>query len=218
MVPDGRVIRGMSLRRVASVVFALVAILPILLAVYLLTRADLLARTDTQIGLALAVAVAGVGFVVFRRTVDQVARLAQNLQAPAPRGAAAPPAAPVAAEAVAGLGEVTEISQVAGAFHHMLADLRGSTQRLEDLVFKLGALNEMVQLAAHVPRIQDLLALVLQTTMNAVHATIGSIMILDREAQVLRLSAARGISEEVMLQTEVRVGEGIAGRVLELGE
>jgi GAF domain-containing protein len=120
--------------------------------------------------------------------------------------------------AVPGLGEVTEIGQVRDAFYHMLEDLRTSTQRLEDLVFKLGTLNEMVELAARIPRIQDLLGLVLQSTMRAVRATVGSIMILDRDRTVLRLAASRGIPDDVGPAVEVKVGEGIAGKVVEMGE
>jgi signal transduction histidine kinase len=107
---------------------------------------------------------------------------------------------------------------VAGAFDQMLGDLQGATCRLEDMVFKLGSLDEMVQLAAHVPRIQDLLGLVLQTTMRAVHATIGSIMILDAEGKTLRLSASQGIPDDVAQHATVKIGEGIAGKVVELGE
>ena len=217
MTPQRPAARGISLRHAASIVFALVAILPILLSVYLLSRADLLKHAETQIGLVLAVTVAVLGFLVFRRTMDQVARLAQGLQAPGPDTA---PSAPFASQAgtVPGLGQVTEIGQVAGAFYTMLGDLRGATQRLEDLVFKLGSLNEMVELAARVPRIQDLLGLVLQSTMRAVHATIGSIMILDKASQTLRLSASRGIPDDVASHAEVKVGEGIAGKVVEFGE
>jgi signal transduction histidine kinase len=208
--------RTMSLREAASVVFALVALLPILLFVYLLSRHGMLYSTEAQIGLVAAVGVSVLGFVVFRRMVDQITQLAQGFLAP---GAAKQEALrrPRAAE-VPGLGEVTEIGQVRDAFYHMLDDLRGSTQRLEDLVFKLGTLNEMVELAARIPRIQDLLGLVLQSTMRAVRATVGSIMILDRDRTVLRLAASRGIPDDVVPAVEVKVGEGVAGKVVEMGE
>jgi GAF domain-containing protein len=208
---------GMSLREAASVVFGLVAVLPILLLVYLLSRAELLHRTDVQVGLTLAVVVSVLGFLVFRRMVAQIARLAEGLQAPATKG-------PETLETdgqlarVPGLGQVTEIGQVTGAFYQMLQDLRGATQRLEDLVFKLGTLNETVELAARIPRIQDLLGQVLQTTMRAVRASMGSIMILDKERKTLRLAASRGIPDEVAPETEVAIGEGIAGKVIERGE
>jgi signal transduction histidine kinase len=207
----------MSLREAASVVFALVALLPILLLVYLLSRHELMHSTEAQVGLLAAIGVSILGFVVFRRMMDQISALAQGFIAPTE-------AKPETlrrverASAVPGLGEVTEIGQVRDAFYHMLDDLRGSTQRLEDLVFKLGTLNEMVELAARIPRIQDLLGLVLQSTMRAVRATVGSIMILDRERTVLKLAASRGIPDEVIPAIEVKVGEGVAGKVVEMGE
>ena len=201
----------MSLREAASVVFGLAAVLPILLFVYLLAHANLLAHTDVQIGLLCALVVSVLGFVVFRRMVGQVARLADGLQAPAGTPV-------VAAASVPGLGQVTEISQVTGAFYQMLQDLRGATQRLEDLVFKLGTLNETVELAARIPRIQDLLGQVLQTTMRAVHATVGTIMILDPESQTLRLAASRGMPEDTASEAEVKMGDGVAGRVAQTGE
>jgi signal transduction histidine kinase len=209
--------RSMSLREAASVVFALSALLPILLFVYLLSRHDMLRSTEAQVGLLVAVGVSILGFVVFRRMMDQIALLAQGFLAPAE----AKPETIRRVERVAavpGLGEVTEIGQVRDAFYHMLADLRGATQRLEDLVFKLGTLNEMVELAARIPRIQDLLGLVLQSTMRAVRATVGSIMILDKDRTVLRLAASRGIPDEVVPAVEVKVGEGVAGKVVEMGE
>jgi signal transduction histidine kinase len=207
----------MSLREAASVVFALVALLPILLMVYLMSRHELMRSGEAQIGLVAAVAVSILGFLVFRRMMDQISALAQGFIAPT-EAKAETLRRVERASAVPGLGEVTEIGQVRDAFYHMLDDLRGSTQRLEDLVFKLGTLNEMVELAARIPRIQDLLGLVLQSTMRAVRATVGSIMILDRERTVLKLAASRGIPDDVIPQIEVKVGEGVAGKVVEMGE
>ena len=65
--------RTMSLREAASVVFALVALLPILLFVYLLSRHELLHNSEAQLGLLAAVAVSILGFMVFRKMVDQMA-------------------------------------------------------------------------------------------------------------------------------------------------
>jgi signal transduction protein with GAF and PtsI domain len=119
---------------------------------------------------------------------------------------------------VPGLGRVTEIGQIGDAFGRMLSDLRSSTERLEDLVFKLSTLNEVVELASRVPQLQDLLALVLERTMRTVRATIGSIMLLDHDRQVLRVVAARGLPDDVVGQAEVAVGEGVAGKVVQMGE
>jgi signal transduction histidine kinase len=212
-----RIARAMSLREAASVVFGLAALLPILLLVAVLSRYNVLRHTEAMVFVLLALVVSLLGFLVFRRMVDQVARLAQGLQAPAAAKATTVTAA-AGSMAVPGLGRVAEIGQVADAFHGMLDDLRGATQRLEDLVFKLGTLNEMVELAARIPRIQELLGLVLQTTMRAVRATVGSIMILDRDRRTLKLAASRGIPEAVAASAEIKVGDGIAGKVVEMGE
>ena len=106
--------RTMSLREAASVVFALVALLPILLLVYLLSRHELMHSTEAQVGLLAAIGVSVLGFVVFRRMMDQISALAQGFIAPTE-------AKPETlrrverASAVPGLGEVTEIGQIARA-------------------------------------------------------------------------------------------------------
>src|SRR5262249_33291022 len=93
-------------------------------------------------------------------------------------------------------------------------ELRASTERLQDLVFKLGTLNDLVEMAAKIPKVEDLLAHVLERTMRAVSASIGSIMLFDRERQVLRVAVGRGLDMEHAHSQ----GEGIAGKVGELGE
>src|SRR6266481_2007750 len=212
----GFVSRAMSLREAAAVIFVLVALLPLLLFVAFLSVSELITRTEAQFAAFMALVIACLGFVVFRRLVDQIARLAVNVSQPLTADQFSE--AQQAPKPVPGLGQVAESGQLAGAFHQMLEDLRASTQRLEDLVFKLGTLNELVEMSTHISRIQDLLSSVLQSTMRAVHANIGSIMLLDQERKTLRIAASRGLPDEVQAETEVRLGEGIAGKVAELGD
>jgi signal transduction histidine kinase/CheY-like chemotaxis protein len=75
-----------------------------------------------------------------------------------------------------------------------------------------------VELSARIPKIQDLLASVLQSTMRAVRANIGSIMLLNQERLTLRIAASRGLPEGLQDEAEIRVGEGIAGKVAQVGE
>jgi len=213
----GFVSRTMSLREAAAVIFVLVALLPLLLFVAFLSTSNLLSKTEAQFAAFMALIIACLGFLVFRRLVDQIARLAVKVQLPAAEadgtvGSAAEP------QRVPALGHISEIGQLAGAFQQMLEDLRSSTQRLEDLVFKLGTLNELVEMSTRIPQIPELLSSVLQSTMRAVHANIGSIMLLDQERQTLRIAASRGLSNEAPEKTEIRLGEGISGKVAELGD
>jgi signal transduction histidine kinase len=204
----------MRIKEAASIVFALVALLPLLLLASLLARANLLDRTEAQVGLALALLVAILGFVVFRRMLGQVTRLAQGLQG---LQAGGPRVMDLGQGGVPALGEVAEIGEVALAFHRMLDDLRGATQRLEDLVFKLGALNETVELAARIPKIHDLLTLVLQTTMRTIRANAGAVMLVDEDGRKLRLVVASG-GGEAATAPELPLGEGVEGRVAAFGE
>src|SRR5438132_1617419 len=208
--------KAMSLREAAAVIFVLVAVLPLMLFVAFLSVSDLITKTEAQFAAFMAVIIACLGFVVFRRLVDQIARLAIEVNLPILADEALPDATQPGR--VPALGQVAEIGQLAGAFHQMLEDLRASTQRLEDLVFKLGTLNEVVELSARIPKIQDLLASVLQSTMRAVRANIGSIMLLNQEKLTLRIAASRGLPEGLQDEAEIRVGEGIAGKVAQVGE
>jgi signal transduction histidine kinase len=218
-----------KLREAASTIFALTAILPLLVFVYFMWRFGLLESTEAQVGIFFALAIALLGYVLFRRLTQRVADLGRALgqavavpaTTPAEKKAAAPAATPAkgsATAAVPGLGQVNEIGEIAQAFGRMLVELRASTERLEDLVFKLGALNDMVEMAARIPRIEDLLSHVLERTMRAVSAGIGSIMLLDRERQTLRIAVGRGLPEAGRGPVEVKVGEGVAGKVVEMGE
>jgi signal transduction histidine kinase/CheY-like chemotaxis protein len=217
MKPSGFVSKAMSLREAAAVIFVLVALLPLLLFVAFLSVSNLISRTEAQFAAFMALIIACLGFVVFRRLVDQIARLAVSVKLPIDTDREVLDA-DAAAVRVPVLGQVAEIGQLAGAFHQMLEDLRTSTQRLEDLVFKLGTLNELVEMSTHIPKIQDLLASVLQSTMRAVHANIGSIMLVDQQRQTLRIAASRGLSDQVHDEAEVRLGEGVAGKVAQFGD
>ena len=198
-----------GLRRAAIIIFALVAVLPLLALLPLLHAGGLLGQARTQVALLLAGVLAVLGFVLLLRITDEISKLAAGV-IPAP--------AALSASVVPGLGHVTEIGQIGEAFTRLLEDLRGSTERLENLVFKLSTLNEVVELAARIPQLQDLLALVLERTMGTVRATIGSIMLLDHDRGVLRVAVARGLPEGVVGQAEVPVGEGVAGKVVQIGE
>ena len=213
--------RPWGLRRAADTIFALISLLPLVLFTFFMWHFGRLDETLAQVGVLLALLIALLGFVLFRQMVDRISERILDLNrvvegkmpetlAPSPEQAAIVP----------GLGRIAEIGDIAQAFSGMLRELRASTERLEDLVFKLGTLNDMVEMAARIPKIEDLLAHVLERTMRAVSATIGSIMLLDRERQVLRIAVGRGLDdqEHARPQVEVKVGEGIAGRVVQMGE
>ncbi|MFQ5896621.1 MAG: ATP-binding protein [Candidatus Methylomirabilia bacterium] len=220
----GQVVKGwrlfsriLSLREASAIIFTLTTILPLLVVLAFLSRSALMVSTGAQAALLVALLIGVLGFVLLQRMAARISRLAQAVEGSKPpeRSEGIPK---VDTATVPGVGSLAEIGQISEAFNRLFENVRESTERLEDLVFKLGALNEMVELAASIPKMQDLLALVLERTMRVVKATAGSIMLLDQERQMLRIAAARGLPDDATARGEVRLGEGIAGQVAQFGE
>jgi signal transduction histidine kinase len=216
MKPSGRFSQTSNLRGAAAVIFALTALLPLLLFVAFLWRRELIEEAEAQLVVALALLIAVLGFALFREITGRVTTLARLVRDMTPE-AASVLATDARAQTVSGLGRMAEIGDIAHAFARLLDELRASTERLEDSVVKLGTLNEMAELAARIPALEELLSAVLERTMRTVRATMGSIMLLDPARQVLRIAASRGLGEEVVATAEFKLGEGIAGKVAELG-
>ena len=104
-----------------------------------------------------------------------------------------------------GLGQVNEIGEIAQAFGRMLVELRASTERLEDLVFKLGALNDMVEMAA---RASDALK---AEGINARVLNMSTIKPLDTDAILKAAEETKGI----VTAEEHHVTGGLGGAVAE---
>jgi len=58
----------------------------------------------------------------------------------------------------------------------------------------------------------------LDLALQATKADSGSVMVLDEDSQTLRIRAAHGLKDEVVQQTRIKVGEGVAGWVAEKNE
>jgi signal transduction histidine kinase len=65
------------------------------------------------------------------------------------------------------------------------------------------------------PRLLDL---IVTTAMEVTDAERGSVMLLDPEKNVLTIKAAKGIDEDIVGKTRLKLGEGIAGRVAFTGK
>lgn len=87
-----------TLRQAASAVFAVTTVVPLLIFVWTLHSLDTLSRPQAQVGLCLALAIALLGFYIFRGLVAQMsnslAALGNALEKPATFRAQAPPTAP----------------------------------------------------------------------------------------------------------------------------
>jgi signal transduction histidine kinase/CheY-like chemotaxis protein/Na+-transporting methylmalonyl-CoA/oxaloacetate decarboxylase gamma subunit len=200
-----------SLRYKFVLLFGLSSVLPLLLFLFVLDRYGLIQERMVLVILGMTLILAVLGFLFFLRVVRQLNILVRNF-------------ARVERGELAELGkeqetaELSEMARIADAFNRTLGELKDHTRELEGLVNKLSTLSEMTELVSRIPDINEVLQLVLKRTMAAVNAKIGSIMILDDESQTLRIAAAQGLDDSVISNTTIRVGEEIAGKVVQTGE
>ncbi len=66
--------------------------------------------------------------------------------------------------------------------------------------------------------LDELLDLIMDACISELDADTGSIMLLDEEKEELSISIARGLPKEVIKNTRIKLGEGIAGTVAKEGE
>jgi diguanylate cyclase (GGDEF)-like protein len=91
----------------------------------------------------------------------------------------------------------------------------------QDLLKKFNRFSAISELTKAITPIQNekaLLQLILEKAAELLKAEQGSLMVLDQEADVLLLEAKKGIVNGVTDKLRIGRGEGIAGKVIELGE
>ncbi|MEK7766728.1 MAG: GAF domain-containing protein, partial [bacterium] len=89
---------------------------------------------------------------------------------------------------------------------------------LDTLMSGLEGLHGFEAASAHVKSQAELAQLIIQAATRLLRTGIGSIMLLDRDHQDLRIVASQGLPQDVVASTRLKVGEGIAGRVMQDGE
>jgi len=85
-------------------------------------------------------------------------------------------------------------------------------------VRELTALNKLAFSLGTDLDLSAILDQALKQVIFVTHADSGSIMLLDEESQILTIRASKGIKKEILKQTRVKVGEGIAGWVAKTKE
>lgn len=79
----------------------------------------------------------------------------------------------------------------------------------------LNSLIEVMKAMESVIEVQELSRVILDKTMELIKAEQGSVMLYDRNRDVLEVMAIRGISQKLVEHVKIRPGEAIAGRALQ---
>lgn len=83
---------------------------------------------------------------------------------------------------------------------------------------QLLALNYISSAVSGLQDLDAILNIALDNVLNIINGTIGGILLMDKESNVLYYRTHRGLSAKYINQVRLRLGEGISGRVAQTGE
>jgi len=100
----------------------------------------------------------------------------------------------------------------------LLDQLRETNKKLTRRVAEVDALYQAGLSLSQSPDLNSLLTKIIELALDVIGATVGSVMLLDKEQGELTIAAAVGMSEKVRRATRVRGDGSIAGHVAGTGE
>lgn len=102
--------------------------------------------------------------------------------------------------------------------HEATAQIQADAQLLERRLREMEAMSVVSLALSSVMNVDHLLALIMDTSKDVMHAEASSLLLLDPETQMLRFHVARGTAEAALRSVTVPLGQGIAGVVAQTGE
>jgi HD-GYP domain-containing protein (c-di-GMP phosphodiesterase class II)/CheY-like chemotaxis protein len=109
------------------------------------------------------------------------------------------------------ISETSNVLNLSTQFSRIHKDLRFAVDELSILYEISDALSSTLNL-------DELLRLIVRKAMKSFEAQVVSLMMLDEDKKQLSIKFAEGMSEEIIKNTKVKIGDGIAGRVAQSGQ
>ncbi|MFZ2958934.1 MAG: diguanylate cyclase [Candidatus Ozemobacteraceae bacterium] len=111
-----------------------------------------------------------------------------------------------------------EIGELTQTFDEMRVNLKLTKADLDYRILQLSTLFEVGKAISSVLDFHTLQNMILETVVKVMHAEKGSLMLLDDAEKMLSIGVAYGLSDDIMKETRVGVGEPVAGWVIETGQ
>lgn len=210
-------LKGKGIQRIFIIAFGAVSIIPPLALFYLVCRYGIAGKLDVIILFAMVIFLSCAGMLLVWQTLRKIKSLRDTIidqmsyennykisQEYHPQELK--------------LEEVKEIGQILVEFHKLLAKLDENTQKLERIVYQINTLSELTELTSSISDMDELLRAVLNMTMKGISADTGSIMLFDKVKEELAIATAEGLDAEIIRNSVLKLGEGIAGKIFEKGK
>lgn len=113
------------------------------------------------------------------------------------------------------------IAEIKTVSFHVAHSLVGLIKDVGEYILNLAYQNFLRNKEAEMtesPRLNKLLNTLLDSAFQISHANIGSIMLLDKKKSELSIHTAKGLPNEIIRNTRVKLGEGISGTAAKKGK
>lgn len=176
-----------SLQKSLLVIECLIFILPFLVASYLFYEQNFLFQSNELAVITLIFILVLGGFVFLRRTFDRIIVLANSIKQ-IESGAAMQ----------GNVRDATvQLEDLSTSFSRIVERLEKTTESLDQKVLELMAIKELYEAARKSIDIEAVLGITLEKAMSITRSQIGSVVVLDNDADQYRVSQSRGLDMNV---------------------
>ena len=176
-----------SLQKHLLVIECLVFVLPFLVASYLFYEQNFLFRSNELAVITLIFILVLGGFVFLRRTFDRIIVLANSIKQ-----------IESGETAQGNVRDATvQLEDLSKSFSRIMERLEKTTESLDQKVLELMAIKELYEAARKSIDIEAVLGITLEKAMSVTRSQIGSVVVLDHEADQYRVSQSRGLDKNV---------------------
>jgi PAS domain S-box-containing protein len=187
-----------------SVIKALLSILPLLILSYILYENKISLELPQVFLIPLSLVLILGGFVILRQIFDGVRMIATSIKQAEASGSGW----------IDTQQDTAELHQIAIFFNSLMNKFELTTTELQQRVFELFAIKELIEVASMSIDLDALLNALLEKAMAVSKAQIGSVYEVEPEGQRFRIVARRGLESGPKKGSYIDISESMAGPVV----
>jgi two-component system cell cycle sensor histidine kinase/response regulator CckA len=192
-----------GLRHHLLIVELLVVIIPFLTLLYIFSTKSLSLESSHMVLIGLMLILILSGLIILRKIFDKVSLLAFSLKEFAGGNRAA----------IAVQKDTAELYDITTSLHELTNRLEETSGELEDRLFELWTIKDLTKSVRKTLSIDDLLNTLLEKSMNATKAQVGSVLMVESEANRFRVVAARGHEPQLEKGSSINIHDTMLRQV-----
>lgn len=197
-------IKEKGLKHKLSIIRALVFLLPLFTASYILYMENISLELPHILLIPSTLVLVFAGFLILRQIFDRFTTIATSIKKVAASGSGSIDEQPATAE----------LHEIAVSFNSLMKKFEQTTVDLQQRVFELFAIKELVELVSRSIDIDSLLNALLEKATAVSRAQIGSVFMVESERQRFRIVATRGMESGPKKDSYISISESLTRTVV----